>query len=161
MTSKELSNMIFDIKEKLTDKEFKDIMEKLSLTHKKEEVQQLYEFQYIEVERKVVSIDGIIKYYHLENTRKTCVFNKLKTYECDFDIDIVRPSFLWSKYRVYFSGVGVNTQLNIQDVNMSINDYTRFSGEYVNEYFVDSDSEESVGVNVKYDKIIPISFKKL
>ena len=158
MTSQELSNMIYDIKEKLTDKEFKDIMDKLSLTHKEEK---LYEFQYIEVERNVVSVDGCIKYYELENKRKTCVLYKLKIWQCDFNI--LEPH-LWSKYRVYFSGVGVNTQLNIQHVNMGINEYTFFSDEYVNQYALtteEPDSEENLGVKIKYDKIIPISLKEL
>jgi len=47
MTSKELSNMVFAIKDKITDKEFKDIMDKLSIKNKEEEENNLYEFIYI------------------------------------------------------------------------------------------------------------------
>lgn len=46
MTTQELSNMIFNIKDKITDKEFKDLMEKLSLKHKEDE-RDTYELRYI------------------------------------------------------------------------------------------------------------------
>ena len=46
MTTQELSNMIFNIKNKITDKEFKDLMEKLSLKHKEDE-NDTYELRYI------------------------------------------------------------------------------------------------------------------
>ena len=52
MTSQELSNMIFNIKDKITDKEFKDIMDKLSVKNE-EEKQDTYELRYIKRDTRV------------------------------------------------------------------------------------------------------------
>lgn len=50
MTSQEISNMIFNIKDKITDKEFKDIMEKLSIKHEEDKKEDTYELRYIKRE---------------------------------------------------------------------------------------------------------------
>ena len=47
MTSQELSNMIFNIKDKISDKEFKDIMEKLSIKHEEDKNDDTFELRYI------------------------------------------------------------------------------------------------------------------
>ena len=66
MTSQELSNMVFAIKEKITDKEFKDIMDKLSIKNEEEDC--LYEFSYVEQTQitKCDDDDDIDKYYVLK-----------------------------------------------------------------------------------------------
>ena len=55
MTSQELADMIFSVKEKLTDKEFKDIMEKLSVK-KEEEEKDVYEFRYLKTSTHMCEI---------------------------------------------------------------------------------------------------------
>ncbi len=54
MTAQELSNMVFAIKDKITDKEFKDIMDKLSI--KNEEEKDTYEFKYVKTKYKMAMI---------------------------------------------------------------------------------------------------------
>ena len=61
MTSQELSNMIFNIKEKITDKEFKDIMDALGIVHKKDEKQDVYLFKYYKMKLDVGRFhDGVM-----------------------------------------------------------------------------------------------------
>jgi hypothetical protein len=56
MTSKKIADSIFNIKEKLTDKEFKDIMDLLSIKNKeeKEDKVELYEFTYMKMRKPEV-----------------------------------------------------------------------------------------------------------
>jgi len=56
MTAQELSNMVFAIKDKITDKEFKDIMDKLSI--KNEEEKDTYEFKYVKTKYKMAKVGG-------------------------------------------------------------------------------------------------------
>jgi len=54
MTAQELSNMVFSIKDKITDKEFKDLMDKLSV--KNEEEKDTYEFKYVKTKCNLAQI---------------------------------------------------------------------------------------------------------
>ena len=54
MTAQELSNMVFSIKDKITDKEFKDLMDKLSV--KNEEEKDTYEFKYVKTKYELAQI---------------------------------------------------------------------------------------------------------
>lgn len=57
MTSQELSDMVFAIKDKITDKEFKDIMEKLSVKNQEEDKPELYEFTYMKIRKPTIEKD--------------------------------------------------------------------------------------------------------
>ena len=59
MTTHDLSNMIFNIKEKLTDAEFKEIMEKLSIKHR-EEANDMYEFIFYKQKMVLERVDGVL-----------------------------------------------------------------------------------------------------
>jgi len=78
MTSKEIADMIFTLKDKLTDKEFKDIMEKLSIKNKEEQEEQedIYEVRYIKQKRKLTHREGGM-YYKIEPKYK---IKKVKLY---------------------------------------------------------------------------------
>lgn len=80
MTSQELSNMIFDIKEKLTDKEFKDIMDKLSVKNEEEDKLELYEFTYMKMRKPTFDRDGRDFVYNFSNY-------KIKTKDVVFEED--------------------------------------------------------------------------
>lgn len=64
MASQELGDMIYNIKEKLTDKEFKDIMDKLAIKNKEEEGT-IYEVRYIKQKRKLTYSGGGL-FYEIE-----------------------------------------------------------------------------------------------
>tara|TARA_R100001198_G_scaffold88980_2_gene65118 strand:+ start:82 stop:615 length:534 start_codon:yes stop_codon:yes gene_type:complete len=64
MTSQELSNMIYNIKEKLTDIEYKEIMDTLAIKNKNEE--NMYEVRYIKQKRKLTYGDGGGLFYKIE-----------------------------------------------------------------------------------------------
>jgi len=80
MTAQELSNMIFAIKEKISDKEFKDIMDKLSVKNEKEDKPELYEFTYMKMRKPSLDSDGNLDlHYNLCNYKiktKDVVFEK-------------------------------------------------------------------------------------
>lgn len=67
MSSYEIADMIYNFKEKLTDKEFKEIMDKLSVKNKNENI---YEVRYIKQKRKLTYLDGVGLIYKIEPTYK-------------------------------------------------------------------------------------------
>ena len=91
MTSKKIADNIFNIKEKLTDKEFKDIMDLLSIKNKEEEEDEveLYEFTYMKMRKPQV--------FKFDNSSSTYGYNfadyKIKTkkiiIDTSIDLDII------------------------------------------------------------------------
>jgi len=74
MASHELAGLIYDIKQKLTDEEYKNIMEKLSIKNKEEG--EMYEVRYIKQKRKLTYREGGL-YYRIEPKYK---IKKVKLY---------------------------------------------------------------------------------
>jgi len=70
MTSKEIADMIYNFKDKLTDKEFKDIMDKLSIKNKEEQEEQedIYVVRYIK-QKPILSYDGDGDLYYKFSTK--------------------------------------------------------------------------------------------
>ena len=58
MTAQNVSPLIYEIKEKITDKEFKDIMDALGVVHKDEEKQDVYLFKYYKMELDIGRMDN-------------------------------------------------------------------------------------------------------
>jgi len=67
MTSKKIADSIFNIKEKLTDKEFKEIMDKLSIKNKEEDKVELYEFTYMKMRKPTLDKNGHSFIYNFAN----------------------------------------------------------------------------------------------
>ena len=74
MASQELADMIYDIKQKLTDEEYKNIMNMLSIKNKEEG--EMYEVRYIKQKRKLSYKEGGM-YYKFEPKYK---IKKVKLY---------------------------------------------------------------------------------
>lgn len=95
MTSRDLSDMIFSIKDKITDKEFKDIMDKLSIKNKEEEEEdkvELYEFTYMKMRKPIVFNEGYSFIYNFSNY-------KIKTKDVVFEQDdIFKQQFLSNQF---------------------------------------------------------------
>tara|TARA_B110000444_G_C18481766_1_gene429472 strand:- start:37 stop:558 length:522 start_codon:yes stop_codon:yes gene_type:complete len=70
MASQEIADMIFNLKDKLSDKEFKDIMDKLSIKKKEEEEDDTYMITYIKQEHKLTYDDDNGIYYKIEHMYK-------------------------------------------------------------------------------------------
>lgn len=81
MTAQELSNMVFAIKEKISDKEFKDIMDKLSVKNEKEDKPELYEFTYMKMREPNLDSDGNLDLHY-----NFCKY-KIKTKDVVFEED--------------------------------------------------------------------------
>jgi len=57
MNVQEVSYMIYSFKEKITDKEYKDIMGLLMITNRKQKENGLYIFEYIKQKHKLIEED--------------------------------------------------------------------------------------------------------
>jgi len=61
MTAQNVASLMYDIKEKITDKEFKDIMDALGVVHKEDKKQDVYLFKYYKMKLDVGRMnDGAI-----------------------------------------------------------------------------------------------------
>ena len=161
MTSHELSNMIYDIKEKLTDKEFKDLMDKLSI---KNEEECFYEFIYLE---QRVSIEGqddddIEKCYLMTPKLKTKILKKIEMKRGCPDLKnfMENPplySYLDIRFKEINSSYHVDESILVIDDPMNrVYNPTYFSSEYTN-----TDDKAVNGPWIQFTKIIPISLKKM
>ena len=53
MTAQNVASLMYDIKEKITDKEFKDIMDALGVVHKNDKKQDVYLFKYYKMKMDI------------------------------------------------------------------------------------------------------------
>ncbi len=61
MTAQNVASLMYDIKEKITDKEFKDIMDALGVVHKEDKKQDVYLFKYYKMKLDVGRMsDGVM-----------------------------------------------------------------------------------------------------
>jgi len=81
MSAQELSDMVYAIKEKITDKEFKDIMDKLSVKNKEENKPELYEFTYMKMKEPTLVNNGYSFLYNF-------AYYKIKTKDVVFETGI-------------------------------------------------------------------------
>lgn len=185
MTAEKLADSIFNIKEKLTDKEFKDIMDLLSIKNKeeKENEVELYEFTYMKMRKPQV--------FKFDNSSYTYGYNladyKIKTKKViidpDIDNDILtnnnnylqKVAFRLSKvkYKDYYKISKGHFGEGMID-NSIKEDY------FKNPFTSDNEDEDSdcdcewgcdkcffpnekkrKGVNIMYRKMIGISIKKM
>ena len=154
MTSQELSNMIFEIKDKLTDKEFKDIMDKLSIK-KKEQDDCFYELKYIEQKPIVVGRND----EHLDKCYVIKTYYKKKIIKIEIEEDCVlledfikEPASFHHLCHTYFNFID-RTVLRVAPTRYNSPYY--FDKEYVNT------SESVDGLWIQFEDVIPISIKKL
>ena len=158
MTAQELSNMVFAIKEKITDKEYKDIMDKLSI---KNEEDCFYEFSYIEQTpiTKCDDDDDINKFYSLKTKLTKRIIRKIEIGDASIKLyDFIRNPPYYSHLHLYFNYTD-ETKLHI-DAYFT-NTPTYFSRDCVNvDNKADTGNWEN-GVWIQYQTIIPISLKKI
>lgn len=95
MTAQELSNMVFAIKDKITDKEFKDIMDKLSVKNEEEDKPELYEFTYMKMRKPTLDKDGPSFVYNFANYK---IKTKNVVFKDDDDDDQFKRELLSNKH---------------------------------------------------------------
>ena len=162
MTAQELSNMVFAIKEKITDKEFKDIMDKLSIKNDEEDC--LYEFSYVEQTQitKCDDDDDIDKYYVLKTKLRKKIIRKIVMEDTCLKLeDFIKNPPYYSDMHLYFNYTD-ETKLHIA---CNSNSPTYFSKDYVN-IDMKTDNGDTIsnwenGVWIQFQSIIPISLKKI
>jgi len=155
MTSKELSNMVFAIKDKITDKEFKDMMDKLSIKNKEEEENNLYEFIYIkQINVKEYDDDKECVNILVSNKKQKQVkiFNEtnesIESIIKKIDADLINEiDFYYNKPK------NENQPFKILSID-------RVSGGATYLWDTEGDRDNNVCL-LKYRKIIPISLKKI
>ena len=161
MTSQELSNMVFAIKEKITDKEYKDLMDKLSIKNEEEDC--LYEFSYVE-QRPITFCDdddNIDKYYILKTKLRKKIIKKIVIETASVDLkDFIKNPPYYSHMYLYFNYTD-ETILHIGAIEVNSPSY--FSRDCVN---IDMKTDNGGsnwenGVWIQFQSIIPISLKKI
>ena len=179
MTSQELSNMIYDIKDKLTDKEFKDIMDKLSVKNKEEDKPELYEFTYMKMRKPTLDNDGCDFVYNFANYKiktKDVVFEK----DDQFKRELLINSHNWlhtipfmitkSKTQNYHLlsngcfGMGDNSVIDMYCKNPLVESESDEDDDCACDISCDkwnySQLKKKRGATIRYRKMIGISIKK-
>ena len=168
MTSQELSNMVFAIKDKISDKEFKDLMDKLSVKNKEEKEEGLYIFEYIKQynHKEYVNPDDI---YSSENKQwindlkyKKC--KKIIKFESVIDGFVDKEKYIQNVIKWVDEGSDdVHFYFNKNNNNKNPNKHlykilsTTCSDEYEISYFHNTDGEQDTMIRLRH--IIPISLK--
>lgn len=183
MSAKELSNMVFAIKEKITDKEFKDIMDKLSVKNEEEDKPQLYEFTYMKMRKPQV--------FKFDNSCSTYGYNfadyKIKTkniiIDSNVDQDVItnknnylhKVAFQLSKvknknyYKLsqgHFSGNGVPIGNCIREDYFknplaTDDEDSNCDCDWGCDKCIFKNLKKQKGVNIMYRKMIGLSIKKM
>ena len=158
MTAQNVASLLYDIKQKITDKEFKDIMDALGGVHKNEEKKDVYLFKYYKMKMDVRRLhDGQmgnrLKYKYKErkvvlheDTSESNInrfMNNVKHgIDYEFVIDKYHTRIEKREYPV------LNTACKTIKILESMDDYDR-------------DEEDKKPVILEYNQIIPISIEKL
>lgn len=149
--SMEISDMIFSIKEKITDLEFKNLMEKLTLVNKLED-NDLYEFKFykqkVEIKKRTDdSIENVV-------VLKLKKIDKIKVkFNASCAEDIVIKSIEDGKWNDRF-------EFNFNNGVLEIYDITGY-GNLETSQVVDTEKEGNDNLFINYHSIIPLSLKKL
>ena len=159
MTAQELSNMVFAIKDKISDKEFKDLMDKLSVKNEEEKEIDVYEFKYIKQKLVMTKFDEGVGYRIKSKIKKRnvrisdgcCTKNNIEEIikrlreenKCFYILNIMKKD---DKYILEV----------INHLNKSI-----LNNPTATEYDFEKDEEEKLNVLIHYDSIIPISLELL
>lgn len=164
MTSHELADMIYSVKEKLTDKEFKDIMEKLSI--KKKEEEDVYEFKYIKTTTHMCEIGCECcvgekigwKFRQKVKTRKV----KISKHERWIALERIMKDINSDNGHLYddlmIDKIGNEYYLDFYDSECDISVFKN----PILEFFIKDEKQlENTEVHIKYSPITPISLKKV
>jgi hypothetical protein len=160
MTCQELSNMIFNIKEKITDKEFKDIMDALGIVHKKDEKQDVYLFKYYKMKLDIGRthngfIGNRLKYKYKE--RKVVLHHNTGGESAINDcMDYIKN--VGNSYEFYIKKDKENKE-NYPQLMRSCKTINRIESMKRNDEEDDEDDDDIV--LLEYNEIIPISIEKL
>jgi len=160
MTSHELADMVFAIKDKITDKEFKDIMEKLSI--KNEEEKDTYEFKYVKTKYNLSEIGcgacmNEIGYSFRQKIKTKKV--KLSENKRWCRIEAIMKDIKNDKGHLYnFNLTNENNEYYLDigsDAHMCC-DFITLQNPKLNDKELDNSE-----VYIQYDKILAISLKKV
>lgn len=158
MTAQNVASLMYDIKDKISDKEFKDIMDALGVVHKNDEKQDVYLFKYYKMKLDVGRFhDGVMG-------------NRLK-YKYKETKVVLHP---------HFEGVGfINRLMNNIKHGLDYEFYIKKDIENKEKYpelmrscktiqtlesmkdIGEEDKDDDDSVLLEYNEIIPISIEKL
>ena len=155
MSAQNVASLMYDIKEKITDKEFKEIMDALGVVHKNEKKEDVYLFKYYKMKLDVGRMhDGNmgnrLKYKYKET--KVVLHEKLKV--GDNFIDRLMSNIKSGlDYEFYISKDKENKEAYPELMKL----YKTVS---TLECMKDAEEDDDI-VLLEYNEIIPISIKKL
>jgi hypothetical protein len=159
MTAQNVASLMYDIKEKITDKEFKDIMDALGVVHKDDKKQDVYLFKYYKMKMDINRMwDGrmgnrlkykykeieVVLHEDLDDAKINRLMNNIKQ-GIDYEFIIYKKKEK-NNYPVLHTA-----QKSVEDLE-PIEDY---------ETYRDAPDDDKKPVYLEYNEIIPISIEKL
>lgn len=167
-TSQELANMIYSVKEKLTDKEFKDIMEKLSIKNKEEEDVKLYRFTYMKIRRPhLARINNNGYGYDISNadirTKVVCINSDAETIKMFLEnkkLFHLMPFNITKIENKHYYKLSLSNDTNLPNNSIQIDYFKNFFNDD-SDNDDDSDDECCEWYTLKKEKGVHIIYKKL
>jgi hypothetical protein len=159
MTAQNVASLMYDIKEKITDKEFKDIMDALGVVHKNDEKQDVYLFKYYKMKMDIGRMHNgcmgnrlrykykeikVVLHSDLDDGTIELLMNNVKS-GIDYEFIIYNKKDK-DKYPV------LNRAHKTIDDLEPVEDY---------ENYKDGEDDDKKPVLLEYNEIIPISIEKL
>ena len=148
---------MYDIKEKITDKEFKDIMDALGAVHKNDEKQDVYLFKYYKMKLDIGRCHDGVMANRLKYTYKETKVVLHDSIEGESDINRCMDSIKNGiDYEFYIKKDKENKEKYpaLKKVNKTISRLEPIKD-------IDEDNEDIDLVLLEYNEIIPISIEKL
>jgi len=148
----ELVNMIEEVKKKLTDKEYKDLMEKTKEINDKKKYDKLYKLKYINQYHRS-------EFKDLNNPAHTKIFSKIK-------VKIVKFHEDWNEHMINTFIENVGKLERIQPISfyggsgeVSQIDHINTFGDWIRSNPDEEDEDEMT--LIKYNDVIPLAIEEL
>ena len=158
MTSHDIADMIFSVKEKLTDKEFKDIMEKLSIKKKEEEEENIYVLKYVKTKYKMDSIDTSVGFRFTPKIKTKKVKLSANSMWANIDNYMKYIDDGWACGCYHFNILEKKNKYPLLDIsNGQPDDYIMLKPPGLK--WLDPNEGPEIDVIITYHDIVPISLK--
>ena len=151
MTAQNVASLMYDIKEKITDKEFKDIMDALGVVHKTKD-RNVYELTYIRGKYEVGKLD--------DGSYGNMITHRFKTKKVYVDTKLEKDDWIYRMIRNTRNGICYSWILEKQD-DLEYPVLCKDDAADMVELEDIHNPKEDCGITLQYDGIILVEIKKL
>ena len=150
MTAQKVATLMYDIKEKITDKEFKDIMDALGLVHKKND-RNVYELTYIALKNEIGKLE--------DGTYGHMITHQFKTKKVHLDTNLDNEQYMNTIIKNIRNGIHYSFHLEEQD-DLEYLVLCKGDSNIVVLENIQNTTEDN-GIPLQYDGIVLVDIKKL